>query len=664
MRSEVGSSPARRAARRRFTAERTLALSVPETWRVLGDTDHMNRVLRLPAVEFSPPGGAETGFVRRARTRLFGALSIAYREHPFEWVRERGYSELREFDSGPFASLRVGVEIEPAAGASPAARQSPPAELDAARGARVRATVELEPSGLLGRVVAPLAGPRMVAAMLDYCEDALARRSSGGDLSPLPPGGIRVDERRLDLLLERLARAPVLDRLLPRLRERIARGTDAQVLRIRPFELADDWSEDRVEVLRLFLHATRVGLFELRWELMCPACRVPKSEVGGLADLPERFHCDACGIDYKTDFDRRVELRFSVHPALRKAQDAVYCIGGPLRTPHVVLQQRLEPGEERRVRAALGGALQLRAAGGIQAVSLVPAPGADLPPEVLPALELRYGGGTWLGDRGQAADTHSFPPGDVELRLRNETELPLLVQIETAEGDPAAATAAQVTALQEFRDLFSSEVLAPGQEVGVSTVALLFSDLKGSTSLYEGVGDAPAFGRVNRHFDFLREAIARNRGAIVKTIGDAVMGAFSSLEDALHAALEIQRDLTAWCAAQGIDPPFELRVGVHAGPAIAVNANTRLDYFGRTVNLAARVERESVGGDVVVLQELLEEPAGRRALGELDVTAEAFRAPLKGILESARLVRLRPQSKSGREASVPGDATRPIPIAR
>jgi adenylate cyclase len=185
-------------------------------------------------------------------------------------------------------------------------------------------------------------------------------------------------------------------------------------------------------------------------------------------------------------------------------------------------------------------------------------------------------------------------------------------------------------------------VLAPGQEVGFSTVALLFSDLRGSTSLYEGVGDAPAFGRVNRHFDFLRATIARNRGAVVKTIGDAVMGAFSSLADALRAALDIQRDIGAWCAAQGIEPAFQLRVGVHAGPAIAVNANERLDYFGRTVNLAARVERESEGGDVVLLQEVFEEPEVGRALAGLKIAVEPFRARLRGIAESVPLVRLRP----------------------
>jgi len=76
-------------------------------------------------------------------------------------------------------------------------------------------------------------------------------------------------------------------------------------------------------VLRLFLHATSAGLFELRWQLMCPNCRVPKAETGSLAQLPVQFHCDTCGISYYGDFDQRVELRFSVHPAIRGASSQV-----------------------------------------------------------------------------------------------------------------------------------------------------------------------------------------------------------------------------------------------------------------------------------------------------------------------------------------------------
>ena len=198
-------------------------------------------------------------------------------------------------------------------------------------------------------------------------------------------------------------------------------------------------------------------------------------------------------------------------------------------------------------------------------------------------------------------------------------------------------TAAQVTALQEFRDLFSGEVLAPGQQVAVRDIALIFSDLKGSTSLYEVVGDAPAYSRVNKHFEFLRKEIVEHQGTVVKTMGDAVMGAFYRLEDAAAAALRIQREIGPWCEAQGISPPLVLKTGLHHGPVIAVSANGQLDYFGRTVNVAARLGAESTGGDVVLLKEVLEE---LRRLPD-DATVLHFTARLRGLSGERDLVRLR-----------------------
>jgi class 3 adenylate cyclase len=232
-------------------------------------------------------------------------------------------------------------------------------------------------------------------------------------------------------------------------------------------------------------------------------------------------------------------------------------------------------------------------------------------------------------------------PGPGALAVANDSPEPVVVVLERDAWNAGAATAARVTALQEFRDLFSSEVLAPGQEVGVSRIALLFTDLRGSTDLYEGVGDAPAYGRVNRHFEFLRERIAARRGAVVKTIGDAVMGAFVSLEDAVGAALGIQRGLEEWCAERGIEPALVLRAGVHHGPAIVVNANGRLDYFGRTANVAARLGRESRGGDVALTAAAFESlDPGAVAAGPFQV--ERFRGVLRGIAGEQELVRLRP----------------------
>src|SRR3989454_5092697 len=114
----------------------------------------------------------------------------------------------------------------------------------------------------------------------------------------------------------------------------------------------------------------------------------------------------------------------------------------------------------------------------------------------------------------------------------------------------------QVTTMQEFRDLFAAEVLASGQEIGVQSLAILFSDLKDSTALYECIGDARAYGWVQWHFTFLIACITRHQGALVKTIGDAVMAVFSRPEAAVQAALDIQQKIGAFNCEYQLSLPW------------------------------------------------------------------------------------------------------------
>jgi len=186
-----------------------------------------------------------------------------------------------------------------------------------------------------------------------------------------------------------------------------------------------------------------------------------------------------------------------------------------------------------------------------------------------------------------------------------------------------------VTALQAFRDLFASEGLRPGERISVGTLPVLFTDLKDSTRLYREIGDATAFGRVMNHFDVLREAIAAEDGALVKTIGDAVMAVFRRPAAALRAMLQAQAKLAH--PPDGM-MPLTLKAGLHIGPCIAVTLNDRLDYFGSTVNLAARLEAQSTGDDVVISTAVYSDPEVRELLGDADnaLTTKRFEIPLKG----------------------------------
>ncbi|MFN3491956.1 MAG: adenylate/guanylate cyclase domain-containing protein, partial [Anaerolineales bacterium] len=120
---------------------------------------------------------------------------------------------------------------------------------------------------------------------------------------------------------------------------------------------------------------------------------------------------------------------------------------------------------------------------------------------------------------------------------------------------------------------------------------------------YREIGDAPAFGRVREHFEILEEAVAAEGGAIIKTMGDAIMAAFRKPVSSIKAIWKVQKELEK----RGV-PPLTIKVGIHYGPCIVVNLNDRLDYFGSTVNIAARLPSFSNGGEAIFSQAIRNDP--------------------------------------------------------
>jgi class 3 adenylate cyclase len=241
-------------------------------------------------------------------------------------------------------------------------------------------------------------------------------------------------------------------------------------------------------------------------------------------------------------------------------------------------------------------------------------------------------------DDGFAESEIRFSENVNSMLIVNESSADIVLVVEKTEWNPLILTAAKVTSMQEFRDLFSSEVLSPGQQVGIENVTILFSDLLGSTSLYELIGDAEAYGQVRRHFDFLTQWIGKNSGGVVKTIGDAVMAVFHLPEDALNAAIQIQQHVNDF--NEGRRDPIVLKIGLYSGPAIAVNSNDRLDYFGRTVNIAARIQGKSDGNDIVFSEDYLNNEIIQSLFTTNNAELEPFSANLKGIDENMKLVRM------------------------
>jgi class 3 adenylate cyclase len=241
-------------------------------------------------------------------------------------------------------------------------------------------------------------------------------------------------------------------------------------------------------------------------------------------------------------------------------------------------------------------------------------------------VDVEHKGGPFPGARITAAGVESV--GGREFVNDAGFELAVLVEDRTWARD--ALTAPEAISLQAFRDLFAAATLRPGDEAGVSQVALLFSDLQGSTALYERVGDAQAYNMVRDHFALLAGIVRDHDGAVVKTIGDAVMASFGDPAQAVQAALAMQAAIARH--------DLVLKLGVHVGPSVVVTLNDRLDYFGSTVNMAARLQGQSAGGDIVLSRAVAADPAVQSVLAGRTLRQESVE--LKGFAEPVGFVRL------------------------
>jgi class 3 adenylate cyclase len=567
--------------------------SSPERlWPLVSDTNRFNRDAGVPAVE-------RRGVGRNARRRLRLSklgVPIEWEEEPFEWISPHRFSVGRRYLAGPVDWMKTTLELVPRSGG----------------GTRLEYEVRARARNLLGRIAIPV----QIGLVSRRRFSEVFRRYDASSLETLPPpsappraatgAGGRMEASRQALVAA--GRAP---ELVDPLCSFVEHGDDLGVSRIRPYELADLWGVERREVLGICLEATRHGLLELRWELLCPLCRGAAAVESSLGEVSGPHHCETCLIDVTADFERSVEITFRPSPAIRKVEAVDFCVAGPQVTPHVVAQQLLPPGGSRRLALRLEpGRYRLRALAVTGALAVLVAPGGATDADAGP------------GPTGWPADELRLA-GEASLRLENETGEERLLVLERTAWSDQAATASGVTSLQVFRDLFATQALRPGEPISVGSLTVVFTDLRGSTRYYREVGDAPAFGSVLDHLDVLRAIVAQEDGAVVKAMGDAIMAVFARPVCAVRAMLAAQQAVAG--------QPLALKVGIHYGPCIAVDQNGVLDYFGSTVNLAARLVGISSGDDIVVSDAVLADPE----VAALAPAAEPVDGTLKGFEDEA-----------------------------
>jgi len=584
--------------------------SAPEAiWPFAADTNRFNRDTGQPEIEML----SNVMGTKKLRMKL-PIIKVEWEEEPFEWTYPYSFGVDRRYSKGPIDEMRVQANFDPLPEG----------------GTRVSYDTVMTTSNILAQLGIPFAIGFIAKKKFEKAFRLYDRIANKGGFLPesTRQRGLSARGRaRFRSQGEAVIRQGTDRSLVARLEGFFDQADELSLQRIRPYALADHWGVDRRAVLEMFLRATRAGILDMSWDLLCPSCRGTTEGHTNLGGVHGHSHCKTCRIDFTVNFDHNIEVVFKPNPSVQTVDfNAAFCVGSPQLQPHVVMSQSVTPLHTLPAPLQLeSGRYTLRASNAPGSVSLFA--DADGPAKA----DLRVSQYGWPPEEQRV----SLLP---TLNLVNATDADQTFQLERTAWSDQAATAADVTALQVFRDLFATEVVRPGEEISIGSVTLMFTDLRDSTRLYRKIGDASAFGRVREHFEVLEKSISEEGGGIVKTMGDAVMATFRHPIDALKSVWKAQTEI----AKRG-EPMLWLKVGLHKGPCIVVNLNERLDYFGSTVNITARLPGFSQGGELIFSEDFYNDPEIRDFVAQ-NIAPSAltrFRGDVKGFDEPFTMWKLK-----------------------
>lgn len=576
-------------------------------WRLVGDTDQLNRLVSGPLdrIDLQP---REAGYPA-VRGRYPGDLGpMPFEEVHNAWARHRRFVQVRTLER-VILSSRYDAQLEPDGD-----------------GVRPSIRLSIEPRYAILKPALAMNMSRMRRAW----QAAVDGLPEPGRLQAWDPVSVVKPRELSDAARSALVRwrdTGVQSGLSEQVASLLQHGRPRELGELRPFALADSWRMSRAEVLDGFLSGVQAGLFELYWAVTCPRCFGQTATATALSDLPDHAGCPSCRLEFDADLGETVEARFAPHPSVAARSTEAFCTLYPAGAPQIAASFLLQPGAAEQMNVALPeGAWHLVAPGLHEPVRLDARGDAGASP-------LR-----WRASLTPTPTT--VRSGDVAVDVHNDSRVPVRVSLIQASPPSDRVPASLLATRPGFRRSFHHAALSRDVRLAVREVTLLFTDLSGSTALYEELGDAAAYAVVRDHFDLLRAAIRAHGGDEVKTIGDAIMAAFLSPTQAVSCAVAMQREFARWVAGQQLDAPVALKVGLHAGPAFVVQGAGGIDYFGGTVNLAARSQGRAGPGEIVWTGRVQDDPEVQGILRQADLAAEPFAARLKGLRGDIPLYRL------------------------
>jgi class 3 adenylate cyclase len=499
-----------------------------------------------------------------------------------------------------------------------------------------------------------------------------------------------LNENLLDSTLAKLEQVRTWSpRVISKLETFIRTADDGALFRVDPVHYAVEKGLAESEAIDLFLHGAKLGLFEMEWHMVCACCGHVFQNLRGMSDLHAHFICNICRMENTITLDDFIQVAFTISPTIRslvyhspaglEAYDYLFhyqLAKGLDRYPLKVSNESyldqatkavayLEPGSELDLtwEATPGLVYVGDVIKGVVATLYVYEATPDAAPDGHQTFAIRFEAGSAIGITPplpahrqeipgpvdnkvfEFSQFASIPSGPLTVHLFNPSPKRVLLWAVNLPADVGQTWVAfqpflsgkRLLNTQTFRTLFRTETIATDEGLDVRDITFLFTDLKGSTALYDQLGDLQAYHLVRQHFDALTQVINQHAGAVVKTIGDAVMATFLSPVDAVQAALDMLGRIDEF--NHGRAEPLILKVGLHRGHSIVVSLNDRLDYFGQTVNIASRVQGLAEAHEIYLSQDVYASPEVTNCLADYKITPG--QVTVKGVSEALQVYKVK-----------------------
>ncbi|REL33378.1 adenylate/guanylate cyclase domain-containing protein [Rhodohalobacter sp. SW132] len=515
-----------------------------------------------------------------------------WKEEPYQWQAPHFLKIKREYQRGPYENLHIKIELNP---------------LRSSREKGTAITIHFE--GVARGFMGSVRTKRHFSAHFRRKLKKIIQKYDDSIVGHRFPEGNRPfwktrNPGKWSTLLDHLTAASKEPELSRRIIEHLRFGDEQDLKVINPIQLAKMWAFPLHRVLETGYQAVLLNIMNMEWRQICPTCRRTLKISRKLDEISSSHYCRHCGDTVHFDLNNSTQLVFKCHPLIRKLSEDTYCVSGPHDRDHVLLQQYIQPGTKHFVQLNLPkGDFRVRT--------------DTLDRDMHVKADINgLDNVTMTLEKGEGEDDYTPLNPRSDMIIKNRTDNPLLVSVEDTNWAAYGVSAAEVTSQQLFRDCFPKEQLRPSLKMKCTELSVLFTDLIDSASIYTKGGDEEAISRVMDHFEVLRQIIREERGAVVKTIGDAIMAVFRKPDGAVRAYRKAQKYFSS---AENAENQIKLKGGLHCGNCYAVTLNNRIDYFGNTVNFAARLVEKADSDELVISDTTLAHKDLQRFLMQDDI---------------------------------------------